>query len=147
MVAKPMPESELAQVLEQDHRAGDAFHKGDPEPKKQLFSRRDDATLANPLGLTARGWNEIEKTIEYAASLYREGEPIRFERISEYATADLAYMVEFERSRAKVGGADEMVPISLRVTTIFRREDGEWRIVHRHAEKVTSPRPPESVLE
>ena len=141
MEAKSMPESDLEQVIEQDHRAGDAFHQGDPEPKKKLFSRRDDATLANPLGLTARGWNEVEKTMEYAASRYRDGEPVRYERISEYATADLAYMVEFERSRVKVGGAAEMATISLRVTTVFRREVGEWKIVHRHAEPVTSPPP------
>jgi ketosteroid isomerase-like protein len=131
--------SDLEQVMEQDHRAGDAFHQGDPEPKKKMFSRRDDVTLANPLGLTSRGWNEIEKTMEYAASRYRDGERIRYERVSEFATADLAYMVEFERSRVKVGGADEMAPVSLRVTTIFRREDGEWKIVHRHAERITPP--------
>jgi ketosteroid isomerase-like protein len=129
--------SDLEQIMEQDHRAGDAFHQGDPEPKKKMFSRRDDVTLANPLGMTSRGWTEIEKTMEYAASRYRDGERIRYERISEFATADLAYMVEFERSRVKVGGADEMAPVSLRVTTIFRREDGEWKIVHRHAERMT----------
>jgi len=136
MPAIPM-QSDLAKVIEQDHRAGNAFHHGDPEPKKKLFSRRDDVTLANPLGLTARGWKEVEKTVELAASQYREGEPINYERVSEYATADLAYIVEFERSRATRVGANEIVPISLRVTTIFRREDGEWRIVHRHAEPVT----------
>jgi ketosteroid isomerase-like protein len=140
------PGSDLAQVIEQDHRASDAFHKGDPEPKKRLFSRRDDATLANPLGLTARGWSEVEKTMEYAASRYRDGEPIRFERISEYATADLAYMVELERSRTKVGGADEMAQVSLRVTTIFRREDGTWKIVHRHADPLAAPSPSGSTL-
>ncbi len=130
---------DLQQVMEQDHRAGDAFHQGDPEPKKKMFSRRDDVTLANPLGLTSRGWNEVEKTMESAASRYRDGEGIRYERISEFATADLAYMVEFERSRVKVGSADEMASVSLRVTTIFRREDGEWKIVHRHAERMTPP--------
>jgi ketosteroid isomerase-like protein len=130
---------DLEQTMEQDHRAGDAFHQGDPEPKKKMFSRRDDVTLANPLGLTSRGWSEVEKTMEYAASRYRDGEPIHYERISAFATTDLAYMVEFERSRVKVGGADEMAPVALRVTTIFRREDGEWKIVHRHAERTTPP--------
>lgn len=70
-----MTESDLAQVMEQDHRALDAFVKRDPEPKKKLFSRRDDVTLANPLGPPARGWNQVEKTLERAASELREGEP------------------------------------------------------------------------
>jgi ketosteroid isomerase-like protein len=142
-----MSASDLAQVMEQDHRALDAFVKGDPEPKKRMFSRRDDVTLANPLGPPARGWNQVEKTLEHAASQLREGEAIGFERISEYATDDLAYIVEIERYRGKVGGVDEIAPNSLRVTTIFRREDGEWKVVHRHADPITSPRPIESTLE
>lgn len=142
-----MAASDLTRLMEQDHLALDAFVKGDPEPKKMTFSRRDDVTLANPLGPPVRGWNQVEKTLEHAASQLREGEAIGFERISEVATPDLAYIVEIERYRGKVGGADEIVPNSLRVTTIFRREDDEWKIVHRHADPITSPRPPESILE
>jgi len=85
--------------------------------------------------------------LERAVSQLREGEPIRFERISEYATADLAYIVEFERWRGKVGGVEEIVAMALRVTTIFRREGGEWKIVHRHADPITGARPPESIVE
>lgn len=141
-----MSASDLAQVMEQDHRALDAFVKGDAALKKELYSRRDDITLANPLGPPVRGWPQVEKTLERAASGLREGEAMAFERISEIATADLAYIVEIERYRAKVGSAHEVVPFSLRVTTIFRREDGEWRVVHRHADPITSPRPDESVV-
>jgi ketosteroid isomerase-like protein len=139
---QPAIPSDLEHAIESDHRAGDAFHQGDPEPKKKMFSRHEDVTLANPLGLTSRGWDEVEKTMEFAASRYRDGEPIHYERISEFATTDLGYMVEFERSQVKVGGADEMSPVALRVTTIFRREDGEWKIAHRHAERVTPPAVP-----
>jgi ketosteroid isomerase-like protein len=142
-----MSASDLEQVMEQDHRALDAFVTGDPEPKKRLYSRGDDATLANPLGPPARGWNQIAETLERAASQVREGEVVGIERISGYATADLAYIVEIEHNRMKIGGATEIVSFSLRATTIFRREDGEWRIVHRHADPITTPRPVESVLE
>jgi ketosteroid isomerase-like protein len=143
-----MAASDLEQVIEEDHRAGNAFVKGDPEGKKRLYSRGDDATLANPLvGVPARGWNQVAEALERAASVLRDGEPCTFERISGYATADLAYMVEIERSRMKVGGANDMAPVSLRVTTVFRREDDGWKIVHRHADPITTPRPPESVLE
>jgi len=142
-----MSSSDLAQVVEEYHRALDAFVNGDPEPAKMLFSRRDDVTLANPFGPPARGWNQVETTIDRAASQFREGEPVRYERISEYATADLAYSVVIERTRAKAGSADEIQPVSLRVTTIFRREDHEWRIVHRHADPITTRRPAESIFQ
>jgi ketosteroid isomerase-like protein len=137
---------DLAHTVEQYHRALDVFVTGTPATKK-LFSRRDDVTLANPFGPPVRGWNQVEKVMEHAAAQLREGEPIRFEQISEYESADLAYTVWIERSRMKVGGADELAATALRVTTIFRLEGGEWRIVHRHADPITSPRPPESVVE
>jgi ketosteroid isomerase-like protein len=140
-------ESDLEQISEADHRAGDAFVQGDPDPKKQLYSRRDDVTLANPLGPPARGWSQVSEALERAAALLRDGEPVTYERISGYATEDLAYTLEFERSRMKVGGSKEMSPVSLRVTTVFRREDTQWRIVHRHADPITVARSPESIVQ
>ena len=137
----------LAQVMEDYHRALDAFVKGDPEPIKMLFSRRDDVTLANPVGPPVRGWSQVAEATERAASQGRDGEHTGWETISEYATADLAYSVAIQRARMKLGGADEMSSVSLRVTTIFRREDDGWKIVHRHADPITSPRPIESVAE
>jgi ketosteroid isomerase-like protein len=141
-----MSASDLAQIIEHSHRALDAFMKGDAAPAKSLFSRRDDVTLANPFGPPVRGWPQIEPTLDRAAAHYREGEVSGFERISEFATGELAYVVEVERLRAKVGGADEITPLALRVTTIFRREDGAWKIVHRHADPITTPRPADSVV-
>ncbi|HXJ65931.1 MAG TPA: nuclear transport factor 2 family protein [Actinomycetota bacterium] len=138
---------DLVLAIDNDHRALDALVRGDPEPKKQLFSRRDDVTLANPLGPPARGWSQLEATLERAVAQLRDGGPIRFERISEYATQDLAYIVEFERWRGRVGGVDHVVSMALRATTVFRREGGEWRIAHRHADPITAPQPPESIIE
>jgi ketosteroid isomerase-like protein len=134
-------------AIDQDHRATNALMQGDPEPKKRMFSRRDDVTLANPFGPPARGRNQVEETLDRAASQLRDGEPIRYERISKYATAEVAYILEIERNRVKIDSSDEMAPVSLRATTIYRREDGGWRIVHRHADPITSPRPMESVIQ
>ncbi len=142
-----MSASDLAQVIEQYHRTVAAFVNGDPEPQKMLWSRGDDVTLANPLGPPARGWNQVNEVLEPAASQLRGGEHAGFERISEYATADLAYRLEVERPRVKIGGDNEITPVSLRVTTVFRREAGEWKIVHRNADPITTPRPLESVFQ
>ncbi|PBC22410.1 nuclear transport factor 2 family protein [Mesorhizobium sp. WSM4307] len=141
-----MLSSDLTNVIEQDHLAVGAFVKGDPEPLKSLYSRRDDVIIANPFGPPARGWTKAAETMDRAATNYRDGEVIGFERIAEYATADLGYIMEIERVRSKVGGADKLAPIALRTTTIFRREDGVWRIVLRHADPITSGRPAASVV-
>ena len=139
--------SDLAQMIEAYQRGSNAFMQGDPELQKALFSRRGDVTLANPLGPPAIGWDQVEKTLEHAASQLREGEPLRYERLSGYETPDLAYNLTIEQSRAKVGGSNEMADIALRVTTIFRREEGEWKIVHRHADPITTPRQASSILQ
>jgi chloramphenicol 3-O phosphotransferase len=139
--------ADLGQVIEENHRAVDAFAKGDYEPLATLYSQRDDVTLANPFGPPARGWNEVVETMKRAAKNYRDGEAVGFDTIAEYVSSELAYILEVERFRSKVGVADDLAQFGLRVTTIFRREDGEWKIVHRHADPITSRRPAESVLE
>jgi hypothetical protein len=68
-----MLDSDLAAFVERDHQALDAIVKGDPEPKKRLYSRRDDVTLANPFGPPVRGWQKVAETLERAASQLREG--------------------------------------------------------------------------
>jgi uncharacterized protein (TIGR02246 family) len=142
-----VPSADLAQAMDADHQALNALVQGDPGPKLALFSRAADVTLANPLGPQVRGFEQIAAATEAAAAQIRDGEPIRFERVSEVATAEMAYIVEIERSRAKLGGSPQMTPFALQVTTIFRREaDGVWRICHRHADPITTPRPIESLL-
>jgi len=133
--------------LEEYHRAGHEITNGNPEVYKTLYSRGDDVTLANPFGPPARGWSEVSATLDRAAENYRDGEVVGFENISTLIAPDLAYTVEIERYRARVGGGAEIVPVAVRVTTIFRNEDGAWKVTHRHADPITAPRPPESVLQ
>jgi ketosteroid isomerase-like protein len=81
-----------------------------------------------------------------AATHYRDGEVVGFERVATYASADLACFVEIERYRAKMGGRDEMASVALRVSTVVRREGDGWRIASRHADPITAARPAESVI-
>ncbi len=111
-----------------------------------MFSQREDITLGNPFGPYARGRKEVEATLDGAASHYRDGQVTAADLIATYASADLACVVEVEHGKAKVGGGAALVPVAARVTSLFRREQGEWRLVHRHADPITTPRPAESVI-
>lgn len=142
-----MPDSDFNQMVEQYHAALDEVVRGNSASMKKLMSRRDDVTLANPIGPLVRGWSEVEKTMDRAISQLSEGEPNQFEIISMHAEDDLAYVAENERGRMKVGGSDQMSSVALRVTTIFRREDGQWKVVHRHADPITTARPIESIVQ
>jgi ketosteroid isomerase-like protein len=104
-------------------------------------------TLANPFGPPARGWSEVSATLDRAAKNYRDGEVIGFENVATVIGSDLAYTAEIESYRARVGGAAEMAPVAVRVTTVFRAEEGAWKVTHRHADPITAPRPPESVIQ
>jgi ketosteroid isomerase-like protein len=139
-------ERDLAQAVEEHHRSVDEFVKGNHEPLARLYSSHDDVTLGNPFGPFVRGPQPVLETMERAAALYREGEATGFDLVATYVAADLACFVEVERIRAKVGGRDDVSDIALRVTTVFRLEEGAWRLVHRHADPITAPRPAESIL-
>jgi ketosteroid isomerase-like protein len=138
---------DLDEVIERSHLALGEIVKGNPEPLKIVYSHREDVSLANPFGPPVRGWEQAAATIERAASNYKDGEIVGFETVAKYVTPELAYIVEVERYKAKVGGGEELAPISLRVTSIFRREDGVWKIVHRHADPITTAQPAESVIQ
>jgi ketosteroid isomerase-like protein len=134
------------QLIEQFQRAIQEFVKGNPKPAQELFSHREDVTLANPFGPPVRGWEQVAQTQERAAARYRDGEITAFEMVAKHVTPELAYIVWIERKNAKVGGRDVITPFDLRVTMIFRPEDGTWKVVHRHADPITTPQPTESVI-
>ena len=67
--------------------------------------------------------------------------------MAKFVTSDLACIVEVERYRAKVGGSENITPVTLRVTSILRAEDGTWKIVHRHTDPISTPQPAESVIQ
>lgn len=138
--------TDLDAVIEEYHASLEAFMRGDHEPAKKLFSREPDVTLGNPFGPFARGWEDVVETMARAAGNYRDGGATGFDRVAEYTAPGLVCLVEVERLRSKVGGRPDVVPLALRVTTIFRREEGGWRIAHRHADPISTPQPAESVI-
>jgi ketosteroid isomerase-like protein len=142
----PLVAEDFDRIVEQYHSSLGAFMRGDAEPAKKLFSRRDDVTLGNPFGPFVRGWASVAEAMERAASHYRDGDATSFESITKRVTPDLAYLVEVERLRSKVGNRDDVAALALRATTIFRPEDGVWKIIHRHADPITTTQPAESVL-
>jgi ketosteroid isomerase-like protein len=121
--------------------------RGDWEPVRQLFSEREDVTLGNPIGPFARGLAQVSETMKRAASNYRDGAATGFDTLSKCVTPDLAYLVEVERLASKIGGRNDLIPVHLRATSVFRREDGVWKLVHRHADPITTTRPAESLLD
>lgn len=133
-------------AIEQHHRALGAFMNRDTDPFKALFTRQDDATLANPFGGVARGWQEIPTRLDAAAANYAEGQVLSIETISSAASDGLGYTVEIERMRAKVGDRGTFDSVALLTTSVLRREGNEWRLVHRHADPLVALQAAESIV-
>jgi ketosteroid isomerase-like protein len=134
-------------AVDRYHLAAAEFVKGDPKPYEMMFSHREDVTLGNPFGPFSRGWEQVAATMERAAALYRDGQVVGFETLGKYVTPDLAYIVEVERFEAKLGVREEAAVVTLRTTSVLRPEDGAWKVVHRHADPITTVQPAESVLQ
>jgi ketosteroid isomerase-like protein len=139
--------SDLDEFKERYRRSLEAFIQGDPEPQKRLWSRQHDVTLANPLGPPAKGVKRVFEATDRAAAAIREGAGLTYEVISSYETTDLAYELALQGGRMKLGGSADMMQVMLRVTSIFRREDDGWKVIHRHADPITHGRPPESLVQ
>ena len=141
-------EDDVDELIEQYYRAQGEFLRGNPEPVKDLFSHTEDVTLANPYGPPVRGWEKVAKAVDHAASLRRDGEFVEWQILAKYAAAELAYVLQIERAEAKIGAGEEITPLAVSSTMIFRpEEDGEWKIVHRHADPITTPQPTDSVIQ
>jgi ketosteroid isomerase-like protein len=132
---------EIAEVIGRYHSACDAFAIGDPAPIKQLYARGEDVLLANPFGGVSRGWTAVSQAMDFASSNFRDGKPVRFEEIARYSSPDLVTLFEQEHWETKVAGRSEPAPFDLRVTTTFRLDSGEWKVVSRHADPLTTPHP------
>jgi ketosteroid isomerase-like protein len=137
---------DVDRLIERYQQGGYEFLNGNPEPLLELWSRGEDVTLANPFGPPVRGFDEVARASNLAASQARDGQIVGFEIIEKCVTAELAYVVQIERLKARIGASEDVNPFDLRVTMIFRPEEGEWKVVHRHADPITTPRSAESVI-
>ena len=138
---------DVDELIERYQLGLDEFMKGNPEPVKELFSHREDVTLANPLGPPAHGWEQVSATIEHAASQFRDGRFVGVEIIEKHVTSEFAYTLWLEHEEGKVGGRGDISPSTLRVTMIYRPEAGEWKVVHRHADPITTLQSAESIIQ
>jgi ketosteroid isomerase-like protein len=137
------------EALVQYHSALSELVKGNAESLKKLFSHRDDVTVSGGFGGYFRGWEqvEVEKNTEMAASRFADGVVTGIENVTKYATPDLGYTVDVERFSAKLAGRADVVPAALRVMSIFRREEGGWKLIHRHGDPISSIQAAESILQ
>lgn len=131
----------LAAMVPRQIAAERAMHQGDAEPRMAIWSRRDPVTLFGAATPAKAGWDEVSRTSHWVASRFSDSTDYRFEVVAAGASGDLAYTVAFEHNTVSVDRTP--TTYTLRVTHVYRREDGEWKIVHRHGDHPPENRGPQ----
>ena len=126
----------IPQIIEQYHQALDEFSRGNAQPVKMLYSHIDDVMLANPFGNIAVGWPKVSDAIDHAVSQFREGEAKNYIQHTKFISPEILIIFETEKWKAKMGGKSELSSFDLRVSSTFRFENGQWKLVHRHADPI-----------
>ena len=125
----------LAEMLPRQLDAERALCRGDAEPRRHTWSHEDPVTVFGASKVPVRrGWDEVSGLFKDVAASFSGLDAYEFELVAAGASGDLAYTVGFEHKTAVING--ETKTYTLRVTHVYRREDGEWKTVHRHGDHV-----------
>jgi ketosteroid isomerase-like protein len=128
-------------MFQQVEAASVPFLAGDAAPIIALWSHADDVTVFGGSGTYAQGWQAVQPRPEWAAAHFRAGQGT-LEPLAMGESGDLAYTIYIERGDMRAEGSEERRPFALRVTQLYRREEDEWKIIHRHADPMTQPTEP-----
>ena len=124
-------EDEVRKASEQFYAALNRMLNGDAGPLADIWSHSAAVTTMHPIGAREVGWDKVGKAWEQVAKLASGGQVKLSDQLIEVA-GDMAYEVGIEQGQAKFGG--QQVFIDVRVTNIYRREAGTWKIIHHHAD-------------
>ena len=106
-----------------------AVHNGDAGPRRAIWSRNEPVTVLGAWK-NASGQQELDELFAHLAHSFSDCTSFEFELLEAEVLGDVAYTVGFEHTSASVNG--EPRTYTLRATQIYRREDGAWKVAHRH---------------
>ncbi len=125
-------------MLERTVAALNGLLVGNPTPFNALWSHAEDVSVVGGFGGYEIGWEKVKQNTELAASRFSGGQLLSIELVTLGASSsgDLAFSVWIERGEVHLVGRDVSVPLTVRVTHIFRREGDSWKLIHRHGDQV-----------
>ena len=124
-------EDEVRQASERFYAALNKMANGDASSMSAVWAHGGDVTTLHPIGQREVGWEQVRPVWEMAAGAISQGQFRLNDQLIRVGT-DLAYEVAVEEGEITMAG--ERVAFNERVTNIYRREGGEWKIVHHHSD-------------
>jgi ketosteroid isomerase-like protein len=127
-------EQDFEKFLNQREKAASAYINGEAGPLGDLSTSTNPASFMGPGGGEIHGAREVTERYASDARFFATGSTGHFEIIHAEASGDLGYWVGFQRATTYFKGKADPVPFNLRITEIFRKENGQWKLIHRHAD-------------
>lgn len=126
-------EEEVRKASTQFYAALNTMLNGDAAPLSHIWSHSPDVTTMHPVGGRQVGWSEVQKAWEQVAKATTDGKVELKDQLIRI-TGDVAYELGTENAEFTLGG--QKVSGEVRVTNIYQREAGAWKIIHHHTDVV-----------
>jgi len=120
--------------LDQRQRAASAYVAGDGRPVDEIAPHTGAATFHSPGGETVTGAEAVARRYLADAKLFRPGGTSRFEILQKGSDGAVGFWTGYQIAKAQIGDMPQPADMRLRVTEVFRKIDGRWLMVHRHAD-------------
>ena len=121
-----------AEIAELQHRAEEAFIRGDAGPRLAAWSHNDPVSVFAAVGPSRTGWAELEPMFRSVAARLADGRDVTYEIVAFDATETMAWSAGFLRFSFSLDGGP-VLPRTLRITHVYRREPDGWKIAHEHS--------------
>jgi len=125
--------------LRRREAASNDYIAGDPAALQRMLTHVDPATFMPPSGAIVEGAAFVEQAQVGGAAAFGPRSTGHFDVVNSGASGDLAFWTGRQVASMDIRGQDHPVEMVLRTTEIFRREGGEWKLVHRHADTMPTP--------
>lgn len=141
---KPQPRP-FAAALTRLHDAMARVANGDTSAIRALYSHSAEATSFYGWGGYEKGWEAVSRRWDWAGEQFQGG-TVSYQNVTTVVAAELAFTTDIETFKVRMAGMDAPTQWSNRVTHVFRVEQGEWRLLHRHANRLEDQYQPSTRL-
>lgn len=122
---------EVRQASERFYAALNRMVKGDASDMADVWLHRADVTTLHPVGGRQIGWTEVADSWNGVAKMASKG-TVTLKDQHIRVIGDVAYELGTEHVRMTLAGTQ--IRGSVRVTNIYHRQDGTWKLIHHHSD-------------